>query len=60
MTPTTKEMGLVRLTLDRGVKTTAIGQLYGLDFEIEGKGSRSAPPESLPWRNSKVSARCWT
>ncbi len=36
--PTDKGMGLARLTLDRGVKTTAIGQLYGLDFEIEGKG----------------------
>lgn len=33
--PTDKRMGLVRLTLDRGVKTTAIGQLYGLDFELE-------------------------
>ena len=36
--PTEKDMGLVRLTLDKGVKTTAIGQLYGLDFEIEGDG----------------------
>lgn len=36
--PTTKDMGLVRLTLDRGVKTTVIGQLYGLDFEIDGSG----------------------
>jgi len=36
--PTDKGMGLARLTLDKGVKTTAIGQLYGLDFEIEGKG----------------------
>ena len=34
--PTEKDMGLVRLTLDKGVKTTAIGQVYGLDFEIEG------------------------
>lgn len=33
--PTEKRMGLIRLTLDRGVKTTAIGQLYGLDFELE-------------------------
>lgn len=38
MEPTDKGMGLVRLTLDKGVKTTAIGQLYGLDFEIDGKG----------------------
>ena len=36
--PTDKGMGLARLTLDKGVKTTAIGQLYGLDFEIDGKG----------------------
>lgn len=36
--PTEKDMGLVRLTLDKGVKTTAIGQLYGLDFEIEHDG----------------------
>lgn len=36
--PTQKHMGLVRLTLDKGVKTTAIGQVYGLDFEIEGDG----------------------
>lgn len=34
--PTDKDMGLVRLTLDKGVKTTVIGQLYGLDFEIDG------------------------
>ena len=33
--PTEKRMGLVRLTLDEGVKTTVIGQLYGLDFELE-------------------------
>lgn len=36
--PTDKRMGLVRLTLDRGVKTTVIGTLYGLDFEIDGDG----------------------
>lgn len=36
--PTDKRMGLVRLTLDRGVKTTVIGTLYGLDFEIDGEG----------------------
>jgi putative beta-lysine N-acetyltransferase len=37
-TPGDRPMGLVQLTLDRGVRTTAIGQLYGLDFEIESKG----------------------
>jgi putative beta-lysine N-acetyltransferase len=36
--PSEKRMGLVRLTLDRGVRTTVIGQVYGLDFEIEGDG----------------------
>ena len=36
--PTQKDMGLARLTLDRGVKTTVIGQLYGLDYEVEGDG----------------------
>lgn len=36
--PSDKRMGLVRLTLDRGVKTTVVGQVYGLDFEIEGVG----------------------
>lgn len=36
--PSDKRMGLVRLTLDRGVRTTLIGQVYGLDFEIEGDG----------------------
>lgn len=36
--PSEKGMGLVRLVLDKGVKTTAIGQLYGLDFELEGDG----------------------
>ena len=36
--PTDKGLGLARLVLDKGVRTTAIGQLYGLDFEIEDKG----------------------
>jgi putative beta-lysine N-acetyltransferase len=36
--PTDKDMGMARLTLDRGVRTTVIGQLYGLDFEIEDEG----------------------
>jgi putative beta-lysine N-acetyltransferase len=33
-----RPMGLVQLTLDRGVRTTVIGQLYGMDFEIDGDG----------------------
>jgi putative beta-lysine N-acetyltransferase len=36
--PTEKDMGMARITLDRGVRTTVIGQLYGLDFEIEDDG----------------------
>lgn len=36
--PSSKRMGLVPLTLDEGIRTTAIGQLYGLDFQIDGKG----------------------
>jgi beta-lysine N6-acetyltransferase len=33
--PTEKKMGVVSLVLDKGVRTTAIGTIYGLDFEIE-------------------------
>jgi beta-lysine N6-acetyltransferase len=33
--PSGKEMGLVRFTLDKGVKTTVVGTVYGMDFEIE-------------------------
>lgn len=33
--PTNKDMGVVQLTLDKGVKTTIVGTIYGLDFEIE-------------------------
>lgn len=33
--PSEKRMGLVPLVLDKGVRTTAIGTLYGLDYEIE-------------------------
>lgn len=36
--PTEKDMGLVQFTLDKGVKTTVVGTVYGLDFEIEGEG----------------------
>jgi beta-lysine N6-acetyltransferase len=36
--PTEKDMGLVQFTLDKGVKTTVVGTVYGLDFEIEGDG----------------------
>ena len=38
MTPSDKDMGIVQLTLDKGVKTTVVGTVYGLDFEIEGDG----------------------
>ena len=33
--PTSKDMGVVQLTLDKGIKTTIVGTIYGLDFEIE-------------------------
>jgi len=36
--PTGKNMGIVQLTLDKSVKTTVIGTVYGLDFEIEEDG----------------------
>ena len=36
--PTEKEMGMVPLVLDKGIRTTAIGVLYGLDFEVVAKG----------------------
>ncbi|HPQ69120.1 MAG TPA: putative beta-lysine N-acetyltransferase [bacterium] len=38
--PTEKDMGLVHFTLDKGVKTTVVGTVYGLDFEIEDAGYR--------------------
>ncbi|MBT3784281.1 putative beta-lysine N-acetyltransferase [bacterium] len=34
--PTEKKMGMVSLVLDKGVKTTVVGTIYGMDFEIEG------------------------
>lgn len=34
--PSDKDMGLVRFVLDKGVTTTVVGTVYGLDFEIEG------------------------
>ena len=36
--PTEKDMGLVQFTLDKGIKTTVTGTVYGLDFDIEGDG----------------------
>ncbi len=38
LVPTDKEMGLVKLTLDRGVKTNVVGTVYGLDYRIEEEG----------------------
>ncbi len=38
--PTEKDMGLVQFTLDKGVRTTVVGTVYGLDFEIENEGYR--------------------
>lgn len=36
--PTDKEMGIVQLVLDKGVKTTVMGTIYGLDFDLEQDG----------------------
>ena len=36
--PTEKDMGLVQFVLDRGVRTTVMGTVYGLDFDIEDSG----------------------
>jgi len=36
--PTEKDMGLVHFNLDKGVSTTVIGTVYGLDFQISVKG----------------------
>ncbi|MBW7876875.1 MAG: putative beta-lysine N-acetyltransferase [Candidatus Cloacimonetes bacterium] len=38
--PSPKEMGLVSFTLDKGVKTTVVGTVYGMDFDIEHEGYR--------------------
>lgn len=40
LSPSDKAQGLVKLVLDRGVTTTVVGTLYGLDFEIENEGYR--------------------
>ncbi|MFW6067428.1 MAG: putative beta-lysine N-acetyltransferase [Myxococcota bacterium] len=36
--PGDKGLGLAHLVLDKGVRTKAIGQLYGLEFDIEDAG----------------------
>ncbi len=38
--PTNKDMGMVKFYLDKGVSTTVIGTVYGLDFEINVKGCK--------------------
>ncbi len=38
LTPSQKDMGLVKFHLDKGVSTTVVGTVYGLDFEIRVKG----------------------
>lgn len=38
--PSGKKMGLVKFYLDKGVATTVVGTVYGLDFEINVKGCR--------------------
>lgn len=39
--PSDKRMGLVQITLDEGVRTTVVGHVYGLDFQLEGPGYRT-------------------
>ncbi len=36
--PSEKDMGMVQFVLDKGVKTTVVGTVYGLDFHLEGEG----------------------
>lgn len=36
--PSDKGFGLADLVLDKGIRTKAIGQLYGLEFDVEGDG----------------------
>lgn len=38
--PSEKDMGLVKFYLDKGVATTVVGTVYGLDFEVNVKGCR--------------------
>lgn len=38
--PSQKEMGVVRFMLDKGISTTVVGTVYGLDFQIEVKGCK--------------------
>ena len=38
--PSEKKMGVVKFHLDKGVSTTVVGTVYGLDFEINVKGCK--------------------
>ncbi|MFW5877110.1 MAG: putative beta-lysine N-acetyltransferase [Myxococcota bacterium] len=40
--PGEKGFGLAHLVLDEGIETRALGQLYGLEFDIEDKGFKVA------------------
>ena len=36
--PSPKDMGLVEFILDEGIRTSVVGTIYGLDFDILGEG----------------------
>ena len=38
--PSEKDMGVVKFYLDKGISTTVVGTVYGLDFEIDVKGCK--------------------
>lgn len=40
LNPSEKDMGVVKFYLDKGVSTTVVGTVYGLDFEINVKGCK--------------------
>ena len=40
LNPSDKNMGVVKFHLDKGVSTTVVGTVYGLDFEINVKGCK--------------------
>ena len=40
LNPSEKDMGMVKFHLDKGVSTTVVGTVYGLDFEIDVKGCK--------------------
>ena len=57
--PTEKKMGMVSLVLDKGVKTTVVGTIYGMDFEIEGDNYQIAriKGESVAAASAEISVK---